>query len=88
MLDMGFEKEMTSCLDAIKQRCPEKFTATEGKYWSDSLRINFVSATLGQRVERLGAKLMEKYETVGFDLENGEASDDENCSISIPKQVQ
>jgi hypothetical protein len=31
---------------------------------------------------------MEKYETVGFDLENGEVSDDENCSISIPKQVQ
>jgi len=31
---------------------------------------------------------MEKYETVGFDLENKEASDDENCSISIPKQVQ
>jgi len=47
MLDMGFEKEMTQCLDAIKQRCPEKFTAAEGKYWSDSLRINFVSATLG-----------------------------------------
>jgi len=36
-------------------------------------------------VERLGAKLMEKYETVGFDLDNQEASDDENCSISIPK---
>ena len=76
MLDMGFEKEMTSCLEAIKQRCPEKFTPAEGKYWSNDLRINFVSATLGTRVERLGAKLMMNYETIGFELEDEDSQQD------------
>ena len=52
MLDMGFEKEMTACLDEIKKRAPQKFT-TEG-YHSDTIRMQLVSATLNPKVESLG----------------------------------
>jgi superfamily II DNA/RNA helicase len=83
---MGFEKEMTSCLEEIKKRCPEKFTAEKDLYHSESLRINFVSATLSRRVELLGAKMMKDYKTVGFDAQT--ESPDQDMAISIPNQVQ
>lgn len=35
-------------------------------FWSDNLKINFVSATMNPRVETLGKKLMENYVKVGF----------------------
>jgi len=53
----------------IKKKVPEKFkTKTDENYWSDSIRINFVSATINSKVEALGSRLMESYEKVGFDL--------------------
>ena len=36
-------------------------------HFRSNLRVNFVSATMSQRVEALGSKLMASYETVGFD---------------------
>lgn len=46
MLDMGFEREMDACLNLIKKRCPDKFTPTPGLFHSESIKINFISATL------------------------------------------
>lgn len=53
-------------------------------FWSDQIRINFVSATLNSKVESLGSKLMANYEKVGFDLNDNE--EDEN--VKIPQQIQ
>ena len=53
-------------------------------FWSDKIRINFVSATLNSKVESLGSKLMANYEKVGFDLNDNE--EDEN--VKIPQQIQ
>lgn len=64
---MGFEREMTQCMEQLKKRCPEKFTSEKDLFHSDVLRVNFVSATLSKRVELLGAKMMKDYKTVGFD---------------------
>jgi len=62
---------MNKCLQIIKKKVPEKFVdQTENNFWSDSIRINFVSATLNSKVENLGSKLMRTYEKVGFDLAN------------------
>ena len=53
----------------IKKKVPEKFKSkTDENFWSDQIRINFVSATINSKVEALGSKLMENYEKVGFDL--------------------
>ena len=70
MLDLGFEREMNQCLKEIKKRCIDKFKYKDQSenYQSDSIKVNFVSATLNQKIEELGKKMMEKYATVGFDL--------------------
>lgn len=53
----------------IKKKVPKKFSTPveSGNFWSDILKVNFVSATLNHKVETLGSKLMENYEKVGFD---------------------
>ena len=66
MLDMGFEREMDACLAGIKKRCGSKFTNEPGTFYSDSIKVNFISATLSSKVQALGAKLMKSYESVGF----------------------
>ena len=66
MLDMGFEREMNECLQLIKKRCPDKFTKEENLFHSDTIKINFVSATLSPKIEQLGSKLMKEYVKVGF----------------------
>ena len=66
MLDMGFEREMDACLNLIKKRCPQKFTQQPGLFHSESIKINFISATLSQKVQALGGKLMESFTSVGF----------------------
>ena len=50
MLDMGFEREMTECFSLLKKRCPEKFTSEPGTFHSDSIKVNFISATLSSKV--------------------------------------
>ena len=45
------------------------------------MKINFASATLSKKVEALGAKLMEKYDTVGFNEDTGNADEDDIASI-------
>lgn len=56
ILDLGFEREMNQCLDLIKKKVPHKFKNPEDptNFWSDEIKVNFVSATLNQRVEKLG----------------------------------
>jgi ATP-dependent RNA helicase DDX31/DBP7 len=90
LLDMGFEKEMTQCMEQIKKRCPEKFTPEADLFHSESLRVNFVSATLTKKVELLGAKLMKSYKTVGFenDTKNDTQVSGEEMALAIPNQVQ
>jgi len=73
-------------MEHLKKRCPEKFTPEKDLFHSDVLRVNFVSATLSQKVEMLGAKMMKEYKTVGFDNEAVDGNDE--FSISIPNQVQ
>ena len=88
ILDLGFEKDMNACLKQIKKRAPQRFNTpvSEDNYWSDKIKINFVSATINKKIEALGAKLMQNYETVGFDVNNDKAVDDQ--IIHIPKQIQ
>lgn len=42
-----------------------------------------MSATLNQKIEALGSKLMESYVTVGFD-----STHEENPIAAIPKQIK
>ena len=69
MLDLGFEREMNQCLSLIKKKCIDKFKQPDvaNNFWSDKIKVNFVSATLNSKIELLGKKLMENYVTVGFD---------------------
>ena len=50
----------------IKKRCADKFTKELNLFHSDSIKINFVSATLSPKIEQLGSKLMKDYVKVGF----------------------
>ncbi len=95
ILDLGFEKEMNQCLDLIKKKAISKFNNSEpDKFWSESIKINFVSATLNKRIEALGSKLMKTYVTVGFGEQatnnNGTGSNYADFDVigSIPKQIQ
>lgn len=56
MLDMGFEREMNKCLQLIKKKCIDKFKQPTviDNYWSDQIKVNFVSATLTPKIEALG----------------------------------
>jgi ATP-dependent RNA helicase DDX31/DBP7 len=85
MLDLGFEREMNKCLSLIKKKCIQKYKqpTVSDNYWSDQIKVNFVSATLNQKIEALGAKLMESYATVGFDAITG--TQEENPIAAIPK---
>lgn len=51
--------------------------------------MNFVSATINKKVERLGEKLMANFEKVGFDLDVNDGNDDSGRGekITIPKQI-
>jgi ATP-dependent RNA helicase DDX31/DBP7 len=85
MLDFGFEREMNACLQEIKKRVPRRFLTpvTDDNFWSNEIKVNFVSATLNGKIEELGKKLMQSYEKVGFDLEeDGEEQED---FATIPK---
>ena len=88
MLDMGFEKEMNECLEIIREKAKNKFQPPGEKnvFWSDQLKINFVSATMNPKVESLGHRLMENYVKVGFN-ENEEKKESEDIIGSIPKQI-
>ena len=100
MLDMGFEREMDACLALIKKRCKDKFHDKPGLFQSDSIKINFISATLSNQVQALGAKLMSSYASVGFgeEEENPQAialedqkeakTEKESIIDSIPRQVK
>ena len=43
-------------------------------FWSDEIKINFVSATMNQKVESLGGRLMKDYIKVGFNLPEADSS--------------
>ena len=90
MLDMGFEREMDECLQLIKRRCKEKFTTEPNLFHSESIKINFVSATLSPKIEQLGSKLMKDYVKVGFkeEAENSKEEKEQSYIGSIPQQVK
>ena len=92
IIDQGFEREMNQCLSLIKKKCISKFKKPEiaDNYWSDQIKVNFVSATLNSKIEALGHKLMENYVTVGFDASGLAGSPDAVDSLiaTIPKQIQ
>ena len=56
MLDLGFEREMNQCLTLIKKKCLFKYKKPlyDNNYWSDQIKVNFVSATLNSKIEALG----------------------------------
>ena len=78
MLDMGFEQEMSACLDLIKKKSPAIFTSDE---YHSKMRVHFISATMTEQVEGFGSKLMTEYDRVGFNTENVQ------LATSMPKQV-
>ena len=59
---MGFEKEMNSCMQIIREKCPQ-FTGEE--YYS-KCRVSFISATMSREVTGFGYKLMADSVKVGF----------------------
>ena len=88
---MGFEREMDACLTLIKRRSNGKFSPQPGTFYSDHLKINFISATLSAKVVALGAKLMESYESVGF-VDNKKkaaiaASNDEFGNVNLQAEA-
>ena len=108
MLDMGFEREMNQCLDIIKHKSKkfimdgaitedmkqaekDKILKTQ-TFHSDTLKVNFVSATMNPKVETLGKRLMKDYIKVGFEndkhTEYDAKNEIEDMVGSIPKQVQ
>lgn len=58
------------------------------KFWSNEIKINFVSATMNPKVETLGSRLMQSYVKVGFNSEEVTATTEEDIVNSIPKQAQ
>jgi len=108
MLDLGFEREMNECLELIKAKAKGRFAESRAEigmdeeerlktqtFHSDSVKINFVSATMSHEVEALGARLMKDYIKVGFnqptadgETEATETTEIEDMVSSIPKQVQ
>jgi hypothetical protein len=52
-------------------------------YWSDKIKVNFISATLSPKIETLGSKLMENYVTVGFGVQGEQG--EESLIATIPK---
>lgn len=72
MLDLGFEKEMNKSLRLIKKKCPLGFkdkhaqNEEDERFQSNTIKMNFVSATMNKKVEDLGNKLMLTYAKVGF----------------------
>lgn len=89
MLDLGFEREMNQCLAIIKKKCITKFKRPDvaDNYWSDHIKVNFVSATLNRKIEALGMKLMETNATVGFNV-GTPGDEEENLIATIPVQIQ
>ena len=79
MLDMGFEQEMSACLDLIKKKSPATFTSDE---YHSNMRVHFISATMTEQVEGFGSKLMTEYDRIGFNTENAQLQ-----ATSMPKQV-
>lgn len=96
ILDMGFEKEMTQCLQGLKRKSPRLFESNQDEdcfYTSNNMKVNLVSATLGKKVNNLSEKLMRNEVRVGFETENteNENNDEENLidlDKTIPKTIE
>mmetsp|Transcript_19311 Transcript_19311/g.22443 ORF Transcript_19311/g.22443 Transcript_19311/m.22443 type:complete len:128 (+) Transcript_19311:1051-1434(+) len=93
---MGFEKEMTLCLQSIKSKNPSLFIPDQEEdsfITSYKMKVNLVSATLGKKINNLSNKLMKNEIRVGFEVDNNEAEnkDEENLidlQRTIPKTIQ
>lgn len=96
ILDMGFEKEMTECLQGLKYRNSSLFIPGQAEdqfLTNHDVKVNLVSATLGAKINNLSQKLMKNETRVGFDLPNeeDENKDEENLidlKQTIPNTIE
>lgn len=96
ILDMGFEREMTQCLQGLKLKASNLFVQNQEPnnfLTNHKVKVNLVSATLGKKVNNLSNKLMKNEIRVGFDTKNDEkpSNDEENIidlRSSIPSSIQ
>jgi ATP-dependent RNA helicase DDX31/DBP7 len=82
ILDLGFEKEMTECLQGIKYKCPGIFDHSQPEdsfIVNPNCKVNLVSATLGNKISSLSARLMKNEIRVGFEV----SKEQEEQKVSI-----
>jgi ATP-dependent RNA helicase DDX31/DBP7 len=72
MLDMGFEKEVKGCTEAIKEKIGDKF---------EKLSIVLAAATTGGRLTDLVQNIMNNYVQVGFET-------DKDALVQVPSSIQ
>lgn len=67
MLDLGFEREMSECLNYIKGKNRSLYVHQANFETKDYVKTVLVSATLTHRIENLASQLMKNEQRVGFD---------------------
>eukprot|EP01022_Parablepharisma_sp_SALTPOND_P019953 TRINITY_DN3509_c0_g1_i1.p1 TRINITY_DN3509_c0_g1~~TRINITY_DN3509_c0_g1_i1.p1 ORF type:complete len:773 (+),score=73.42 TRINITY_DN3509_c0_g1_i1:8566-10884(+) len=72
MLDMGFEKDVKGCTDAIKEYLKEKF---------QNISVILAAATTGGRLTDLVQNIMSSYISVGFET-------DTDATVQVPSTIQ
>lgn len=96
ILDMGFEKDMTQCLQGLKKKSPNLFIKDQDAdsfITTPRVKVNLVSATLGKKVNNLSTKLMKDETRVGFETTENEntKNDEENLmdlKNTIPNSIE
>lgn len=69
MFDLGFEREMTECLNFIKSKNRSLYIHQANFQTKDHVKTVLVSATLSQKIENLASQLMTNEKRVGFDVD-------------------
>ena len=72
MLDMGFEKEVKGCIEAMRKLIPEQVAA---------LSVVLAAATTGGRLTDLVQDLMKDYASVGFEAET-------ETAVQVPATIE
>ncbi len=72
MLDMGFDKEVKACMDAVREQMAEKFS---------KLAIVLAAATTGGMLTDLVKNIMSNYVSVGFET-------DTDSVVQVPSAIQ
>jgi len=91
ILDMGFEREMTECLKAMKQKASHLFIKDQDDnsfITTQHVKVNLVSATLGKKVNKLSMKLIQREVRVGFDnADEDKIKNDQENLIDLNKTI-